>query len=128
MAPAMTAPLFPALTTAEASPSRTSSSATRMEFCFLRRMAWPGWSSMPTTSGAWRTCTGRFQLARSRSSSARTRSSGPTRMIACPLRAASIAPCTIATGALSPPMASNATGAMPGAIGPYAPSVTCRSL
>src|SRR5512136_672563 len=50
--------------------------------------------------------------ADSRRSSSRTRASGPTSTTGIPLRAALTAPCTIAPGALSPPMASTATGAI----------------
>ena len=114
----MTAPELPALTMAEASPALTSSKATRMELSRLRRMAWPGCSSISTTSAAWWMRMGRLGLARWRRSSSRTRPSGPTRITAWPARAAATAPCTAAAGAWSPPMASTAIGAMPWDCGP----------
>ena len=48
----MSAPVFPALTQACARPSFTRSIATRMEECFLVRIAVRTSSSMPTTSVA----------------------------------------------------------------------------
>ncbi len=48
----MTAPELPAETMAEACPDFTSSKQTRMELSFFRRMAWPGWSCISTTSEA----------------------------------------------------------------------------
>src|SRR3972149_861836 len=56
---AMTAPVFPALTTASASPLRTRSTATRMEESFFFRRAVEGDSPISTTSEAWRTLMGR---------------------------------------------------------------------
>ena len=52
IAPAITAPELPADTIAQARPDLTSSKQTRMELSFLRRIAWPGWSCISTTSVA----------------------------------------------------------------------------
>ena len=52
IAPAITAPEFPADTIALARPAFTSSKQTRIELSFLRRIAWPGWSCISTTSDA----------------------------------------------------------------------------
>ena len=99
IAPAITAPELPADTIAQACPDATSSKQTRIELSFLRRIAWPGWSSISTTSVALCTSIGERRPARRRASSSRTRASGPTRMTGRPLRAALMAPCTIAPGA-----------------------------
>jgi len=69
MAPAMIAPLLPALTMAQASPDLTSSKQTRIELSRLRRMAWPGWSDISTTSEACRSTMGSLVPALRRSSS-----------------------------------------------------------
>jgi len=128
IAPAITAPLLPAETMPQASPRRTISKQSRMELSFLRRIAWPGWSSISTTSVAFRTAMGRLWPARWRTSSSRTRASRPTRTTASPLRAALIAPWTMAPGAWSPPIASTATGAGRRMGRGYSPAATWRPL
>ena len=49
---AIPAPVWPAVTTASASPDFTSSVATTIELCFLRTSARAGCSSIPISSGA----------------------------------------------------------------------------
>jgi len=61
---AMRAPVLPALTQACARPSFTRSIATRMEECFLVRMAVRTSSSMPTTSVAGTTVMRALPVAR----------------------------------------------------------------
>src|ERR1700728_401326 len=100
-AEAIVAPVLPALTMAEALPSRTSSAERTSDESFLRRTPWAGSSSMAMTS---------VQATSSRPNVSPTRSGGPTRTTGIPSSAARRAPATISAGALSPPMASMATG------------------
>ena len=58
MAMAMAAPVFPAEMNADASPSRTSEAATRIDESRLRRRAWDGCSPISTTWEACRTVMG----------------------------------------------------------------------
>ena len=73
---AMPAPVWPAVTTASASPDLTSSVATTIELRFLRTSARAGCSCIPISSGAW---TVRTLAGLSRSSGA-IRASSPTRI------------------------------------------------
>ena len=72
----MPAPVWPAVTTASALPSRTSSVATTIELRFLRTSAFAGCSSMPISSGAWTTLT----FAGASPSNGRMTASSPHRM------------------------------------------------
>src|SRR6266702_5358745 len=131
MAPAITAPEFPAETMPQASPRFTSSKQTRIELSFLRRIAWPGWSSIATTSEACFTAMGRSFPPPWRASCSRISGSGPTSTTATPWRAAATAPWTMSPGAWSPPMASTATGsACASLMSPraYWPGVICSPL
>ena len=58
IAPAITAPELPADTIAHACFDATSSKQIRIELSFFRRIAWPGWSCISTTSVAFRTSIG----------------------------------------------------------------------
>ena len=101
-AAAIVAPVLPAETMADAFPSRTSSAARTREESFLRRTPPAGSSSMPMTS---------VQPTSSRPCVSPTWSGGPTSTIRVPCSsAARRAPSTMSPGALSPPMASTATG------------------
>ena len=108
IAEATPAPVWPAVTTASASPSRTRRMATLMLASRLRRTATAGGSSMPTVSEA---CTMRTCDGSGSSMKGRMRASSPTRMTSTSLcrRAQSTAPRTTSSGAWSPPMASTAT-------------------
>ena len=64
IAPAITAPELPADTIAHARPDPTSSKQTRIELSFFRRIAWPGWSCISTTSVAFATSIGSSRPAR----------------------------------------------------------------
>src|SRR5580658_8639730 len=101
-AAAMVAPVLPALTMADAWPSRTSSAARTNDESFLRRTPPAGSSSMAMTS------------VHSTSGSpmvSPTRSGGPTRTTGMWSSSKTRrAPSTISAGDLSPPMASMATG------------------
>ena len=104
----ITAPVFPALTTPAARPSRTRVAATRMEESFLRRKAVTGDSCISTTSLAWTISIG-SPPARCFTSSDSIASLRPTRMSRAPYsRAARTAPATGFEGAKSPPIASMA--------------------
>src|SRR5579875_1192314 len=98
---AMVAPVLPALTMAQALPSRTASAARTNDESFLIRTLDAGSSCMSMT---WRQAsTGRPPVSPIRSGSP-TRSTGrPSSSDACR------APATISAGARSPPMASTAT-------------------
>src|SRR5450759_1037248 len=103
----VTAPVFPALTIASASPSRTARAQRTIEESLNLRTARTGSSSMAMTSRASRTVTpggagtGRCGVI----SSAR-----PTSATPMPISVAAwIAPVTISPGPRSPPMASTAT-------------------
>ena len=100
---AIAAPVLPALTMAEARPSRTASAAlTRLESFFVRTL-WAGSSCIAMTSAA--ASTSRPPV------SPREPSVGPTSTTGIPSSsAARLAPATISPGARSPPMASTATG------------------
>ena len=110
-AAAIPAPVWPAVTTASASPFRTRSVATRIEASFFSRRASAGCSCMPTTSAAW---TVRTFAGRSRSRGART-ASGPTRMTVSSgwARAYAREPGTTSAAPWSPPTASTATRTPP---------------
>src|SRR5580658_5049924 len=105
-ADAIVAPVLPALTMAEALPSRTSSAERTSDESFLRRTPWAGSSSMAITS---------VQATRSRPNGSPTSAGGPTSTTGMPSSAARRAPATISPGARSPPMASTATGRWPSA-------------
>ena len=49
IAMAIAAPVFPEEMNADASPSRTSEAATRIDESRFRRRAWDGWSPISTT-------------------------------------------------------------------------------
>src|SRR4051812_40339667 len=103
---AMVAPVLPALTIAEARPSRTASAARTSDESFLRRTPLAGSSSMAMTSDAGR-------MSRPPVSTVASTSGWPTSTTGIPCsRDACTAPATISSGALSPPMASTATGSM----------------
>src|ERR1700733_13736983 len=103
-ADAIVAPVLPADTIADAFPSRTSSAARPSDESFLRRTPPAGSSSMAITS---------VQATRSSPFVSPTWSGGPTRTTATPCSSwARRAPSTISAGALSPPMASTATGSV----------------
>src|SRR5829696_3894173 len=106
-AAAIPAPVWPAVTTASASPRRTRSVATRMVASFFSRSAIAGCSSMPTTWLAWtiRTLGGRSPASRMMTAVS------PTRMTVSAglARAYATAPGTISVAPWSPPMASTAT-------------------
>src|SRR5437899_4416718 len=99
-------------------PALQRSKPTRMELSFFLRSAWPGCSSISTTSEAWwmrTSCT----PAPWRRSSSRTRGSSPTRTTSKPRsRCARRAPSTVAAGARSPPIASRAMVMRPPRRGP----------
>ena len=98
----MVAPVLPALTMAEALPSRTSSAARTSEESFLRRTPPAGSSSMAMTS---------VQATRGRPRCRPPARAGRPARPGCRRRpTARRAPSTISPGALSPPMASTATG------------------
>ena len=100
---AIVAPVLPALTIAKARPSRTASAARTSEESFFVRTRLAGSSSIAMTSLA-----GRIS---SSPVSPRLPSSGPTRSTGMPSSSAHRrAPATISPGALSPPIASTATG------------------
>ncbi len=104
----ITAPVFPALTTPAARPSRTRVAAMRMDESFFRRKAVTGDSCISTTSLA---CTISIGSPRARclASSDSIASLRPTRMSRAPYsRAARTAPATGFEGAKSPPIASMA--------------------
>ena len=106
-AEAIVAPVFPALTTASASPRFTSSVATPMDVSVRRRSSDDGCSCISTTSRASTTVIpGRGAVP----SAARTDSSRPTRTMSAtpPSARYSNAPRTISSGAWSPPIASTA--------------------
>src|SRR5947209_15433163 len=106
-APAMMAPLFPALTKASARPAATICTPRTMEEAFLLRTAWAGCSSMAMTSGASSICAHLPAPAAVRASS--TWRCGPRKTISTPsFRCASTPPATIWEGAWSPPTASRA--------------------
>ena len=99
---AIAAPVLPALTIAEATPSRTASAARIREESFIRRTLEPGSASMAITSEA---------AITSRSPMSPNSPGRPTRTTGRPRSsAARRAPATISSGARSPPMASTATG------------------
>src|SRR5579883_3069353 len=101
-AAAMVAPVLPALTMADALPSRTSSATRTREESFLRRTACPASSSIPMTS---------VHATSSRPAGSPTSSGGPTSTTGTPCSSAACrAPATISPGARSPPIASTATG------------------
>src|SRR2546425_597149 len=105
---AITAPVFPALTTPEARPSRTRVAATLMEESFLRRNAVTGDSSIPTASLACTISIGN-PSARCLASSVSMSLRRPTRIRCAPYsRAARTDPATGWAGAKSPPIASMA--------------------
>ena len=100
---AIVAPVLPALTIADAAPSRTASAARTSEESFMRRTLAPGSASMAMTSEA--SITGRSPA--SNSSDRPTSTTGtPSSATAC------LAPATISPGAKSPPIASTAMGSM----------------
>ena len=107
VAPVSSAPVEPAETTASPSPSRSMFSATVMDASFLWRVAVLGLSLMVMTSLAGRTVICPFPAAPQAARHGRTASSRPTSTMSTPNSfCASTAPCTMACGALSPPMAS----------------------
>ncbi len=90
-ADAMVAPVLPALTMAEARPSRTASAARTSEESFMRRTLEPASASMAMTSDASST---------SRSPGSPISSGRPTRRMGMPSSAAAcLAPSTISAGA-----------------------------
>src|SRR5260221_2171734 len=104
------APVWPALKSASAWPSRTASAATRIEARGLRRSASAGLSDISTRSGAsmiW-TSMRRNRLATGwRASSASIAAASPTSSSpTCRCLAATSAPSTTTDGPASPPMAS----------------------
>ena len=104
----MTAPVLPALTTADAPPSFTRRKATRIEESFFRRSARLGASSMSIVSEAWTIGTWVSEAPQRRSSDS-SASRRPTSTGASPSsRAAWTAPSTMLAGAKSPPIASTA--------------------
>jgi hypothetical protein len=109
MAAATVAPELPAEMSPSARPSLTRRQQTMIDESFFLRRASEGFSSMPTTSGAWTMSMLRFLSlsgARVLSSSARMESSSPTRMMSTPRSAAVTAAGTLMRGPKSPPMAS----------------------
>ena len=101
-AEAIVAPVLPADTIADAVPSRTASAARTSVASFFRRTPPAGSSPISITSDA-----------AMRGSPFVSRSSGPTSATSIPSSsAARRAPATISPGALSPPMASTATGSI----------------
>ncbi len=108
---AMTAPVFPAETKASASPSRCSSSPTRIDDRRFERIAAKGLSPMATVSGA-STIATRPPGIGCRASACATASGRPTSRSATPSprsAMASAAPAIGTSGAKSPPIASRAT-------------------
>ena len=100
----MAAPVLPALTIADARPSRTASAARTMEASFFRRTPCMASSAMSMTSVAAHT---------SRSPGSSMASGCPTSTTGTPNRsAASRAPATISAGPLSPPITSTAMGSL----------------
>ena len=87
---AIVAPVFPALTMAEARPSRTASAARTSDESFIRRTLDPGSASMAMTSEASIT---------SRSPVSPSSPGRPTRTMGMPSSAAVRAPATISDGA-----------------------------
>src|ERR687894_1147803 len=104
-AEAIVAPVLPAETIAEALPSRTASAARTSEESFIVRTLEPGSADMPMTCEA---------SIRSRSPrSGPTAEGRPTSTTGTPSSAAALwAPSMMASGALSPPMASMAIGSI----------------
>src|SRR5580692_11523905 len=108
-AEAMVAPVLPAETMADALPSRTSSAARTSDESFFRLTPPAASSSMAMTS---------VHATSSSPMVSPTCSGGPTRTMQMPCSAAArLAPSTISPGALSPPMASTATGSFASASG-----------
>ena len=106
VAPDSSAPVLPAEIMASPSPSLTMRRATDMEESFLRRTAVAGSSCMSMTFSALRMEIGRSSAFSFASSSLMT-ASLPTRIYSCPnSRAAMTQPETMASGALSPLIAS----------------------
>src|SRR4051812_2901147 len=103
---AMVAPVLPALTIALAWPSRTCSAALTRDESFFRRTPWAGSSCISITSDA-ATMSSPPVANWSRTSGRPTSDTGTPRS-----RAAWTAPAMISAGALSPPMASTATGSI----------------
>ena len=100
------APLFPAETTASASPCLTRCTATPSDVRSQERTAVDGERSMAIDSGAW---TRVMRSTTGEGSSERTRASSPTSTTSTSNScAASNAPATISSGAWSPPIASTA--------------------
>src|SRR6478609_6336321 len=99
---AMVAPVLPALTIADARPSRTASAARTSEESFMVRTLDAASASMAMTSDA---------SMSSRPWVSPMASARPTRTMGMPSSSAAwAAPATISPGALSPPMASTALG------------------
>ena len=108
MAMAIAAPVFPEEMNADASPSRTSDAATRIDESRFRRRAWDGCSPISTTWEACRTVMGSGPT-RWRASSRSMVAWSPTRTTSRPYsRAAAIAPSTLTGTPPSPPIASTA--------------------
>src|SRR5690606_12291619 len=106
---------LPALTKAEAAPLATRRAPTTMEDCNLRRTLSAAWSSIVTVSGARSMVRPSGTVSPDKRDSRRGRS--PTRQTGMPSsRAARRPPCTISSGARSPPMASRAMGFCPRAV------------
>src|ERR1039458_5456957 len=118
-ADAIVAPVFPAETMADARPSRTSSAIRTREESFFRRTPAAGSSATPVTSG---------QEISSKPRVSPTSSGGPTRTTGTPSAAAWRAPATISLGALSPPIASRATGSDPRASAEGRPRSRAKSV
>ncbi|OQB97997.1 MAG: hypothetical protein BWX80_04085 [Candidatus Hydrogenedentes bacterium ADurb.Bin101] len=115
LAATMTAPVFPALMTAWASPSLTMRMATRRDDCFFLRTASTGCSWGPILSGACRTWI--LPILGREDSFSRNNASSPTSTTSTSeLRLACTAPSTSTSGGASVPMASTAirTAVFPG--------------